>query len=95
MADAGSRRSRIPGDPGSKRGRNIVSQRIYAGITALIFFVVAMAHLSRLIVGWEIEFAGALVPHWLSIPGLIVPGLLSAWGFKLSSRPRTRWKYSA
>lgn len=71
-----------------------MSHRIYAGFTAFIFFVVAMAHLSRLIVGWDAEFAGWIVPHWVSIPGLIVAGTLSAWGFKLSSRPSARRKYT-
>jgi hypothetical protein len=67
--------------------------RVYSAITAFIFLVIAMAHLSRLIVGWEVTIASWVVPQWVSIPGLIVTGLLSLWGFKLSSRPGTRRKY--
>jgi hypothetical protein len=63
-------------------------QKTYLLICGAIFFVVAGAHLSRLITGWEITIAGGVVPHWISIPGLLIPGLLSAWGFMLASRKR-------
>jgi len=26
------------------------------------------------------------VPHWLSVPGLLFPGMLSIWGFRLARR---------
>jgi len=65
-----------------------MTQKAYCVICATIFLVVAVAHLSRLITGWDVSLAGWTVPHWVSIPGLIVPGLLSAWGFTMASRPR-------
>lgn len=58
----------------------------YCRICGAIFFLVAAAHLARLILGWEIEIAGWSVPPWISVPGLIIPGFLSAWGFLLASR---------
>lgn len=68
-------------------------KRAYGAITAVIFFAIAMAHLSRLIVGWEVTIANWVVPQWVSVAGLIIAGLLSLWGFKLSHRPGTRRKY--
>lgn len=58
--------------------------RGYLFISAVVFAVVAAAHLTRLIIRWPIEMAGWSAPHWLSVPGLVVPGLLSAWGFLLA-----------
>ncbi len=68
-------------------------QRAYIGICAVIFLVIATAHLSRLIAGWEMVLAGWVVPHWISIPGLIATGGLSLWGFILASRSGTRRTY--
>lgn len=66
-----------------------MNQKTYFLVCGSVFFVVAAAHLTRLIVGWEIAIAGWAAPHWISVPGLVVPGLLSAWGFALASRPRS------
>lgn len=67
-----------------------MQQRVYFLICGSIFFLVAVAHLSRLITGWEIQIAGWTAPHWISLPGLIVPALLSGWGFVLASRAGTK-----
>lgn len=66
-----------------------MNHRTYLLICGAVFFAVAAAHLSRLLTGWEIEVAGHAVPHWLSIPGLVIPGLLSCWGFMLAFRSRS------
>jgi hypothetical protein len=63
-----------------------MSHKTYFLVCGAIFFVVATAHLTRLIMGWEITIAGWDAPHWVSIPGLIIPGVLSAWGFVLALR---------
>jgi len=65
-----------------------MKQRTYFLVCSAIFLVVACAHLTRLLLGWDISIAGWLAPHWVSIPGLLIPGLLSAWGFSLASRAR-------
>ena len=66
-----------------------MSQRTYFAVCGAIFFVVAGAHLTRLITGWDVSIAGWVAPRWVSVPGLIIPGMLSAWGFALASRART------
>ena len=63
-----------------------MSQKMYFLVCSTVFFVVAAAHLTRLILGWEIAIAGWAVPQWVSVPGLILPGVLSTWGFVLASR---------
>ena len=64
-----------------------MGQKTYILVCAAVFFVVSAAHLSRLITGWEISIAGWDAPLWVSVPGLIIPGVLSAWGLLLAFRP--------
>ena len=47
-------------------------------LAVVVFALVALAHLFRLIFGWEITFDGAAVPMWLSIAGLLIAGGLAA-----------------
>ena len=63
-------------------------QRTYCVVCGIVFLAVAVAHLARLIGGWDVTIAGWVAPHWISVPGLIIPGALSAWGFALASRAR-------
>ena len=63
-----------------------MSHETYFLVCGTIFFMVAAAHLTRLIMGWKITIAGWDAPHWVSVPGLIIPGMLSAWGFVLALR---------
>jgi len=63
-----------------------VKERAYFLACATIFLVVSAAHLTRAVFGWDVTIAGCSIPPWISIPGAIVPGLLSAWGFVLAFR---------
>lgn len=47
--------------------------------SAAFFTVGAIAHLVRLIVGFEIIISGIVVPIWASIPGVLIAALLAAW----------------
>ena len=67
-----------------------MTKKAYFVACGSIFFVLAAVHLTRLVTGWDLLLAGWAVPRWLSIPGLIVPGILSAWGFVLASRAGSR-----
>ena len=66
-----------------------MNERAYFLVCSTIFLVVAAAHLSRLFLGWDILIGGWHAPHWISIPGAIVAGLLAAWGFRLAARAGT------
>ncbi len=65
-----------------------MNEKTYFLVCGTVFFAVAAGHLARLIAGWEIAIAGRAVPLWISVPGLVIPGVLSAWGFVLAARTR-------
>lgn len=71
-----------------------MNQKAFCTICALIFFFVSIAHLSRVVTHWDVVIAGWVVPQWVSIPGLVIPGLLSVWGFVLAARSGARRKYT-
>jgi hypothetical protein len=53
----------------------------YATVSALIFAVVAIAHLARLIKQWAVQIGPTSVPMSVSWVGLIIAALLAIWGF--------------
>ena len=59
-----------------------MNHRTYCGVSATLFSVVALAHLTRLLNGWLIEIDTMTVPMLASWLGLIIPGSLAAWGFR-------------
>jgi hypothetical protein len=71
-----------------------MSQKTYFQFSAAIFLVVALVHLGRLVTGWEIVVGTWVIPHWLSVPGLVVTSGLSVWGFSLAARAGSRRKYT-
>jgi len=44
----------------------------FTTIAAGFFALVAVVHLLRLFIGWEIMVNGMLVPRWISAPGLMI-----------------------
>jgi len=55
--------------------------RRYCSVSAILFTVVALAHLTRLIYGWSIQVDDTAVPMFASWVGFIIPGGLAVWGF--------------
>lgn len=58
-------------------------------LAVLVFSLVAIAHLARLIFGTEVIVSGAVVPMWVSVPGLLVAGglALALWREAQSGSP--------
>jgi hypothetical protein len=56
--------------------------RTYCWVSAMVFTVVALAHLARLIYGSSIVIDGEAIPMLASWVGVIVPGVLAFWGFR-------------
>jgi len=54
---------------------------MYAVTSALIFAAVAIGHLIRLLNQWTVQLGPFSVPMWVSWVGLLIPALLSIWGF--------------
>jgi len=46
---------------------------------ALVFTLVAIAHAVRLYTGFDIVIDSTIIPRWVSIPGVVVAGLLALW----------------
>jgi hypothetical protein len=53
----------------------------YAAVSALIFALVAVAHLGRLIKRWTVEIGPYEVSMTVSWVGFVVAALLAIWGF--------------
>ena len=47
-------------------------------LAVIVFVLVAIAHMMRVVSGTEVVVGGVEVPQWVSILGVIVPGLI-AW----------------
>jgi hypothetical protein len=59
-----------------------MNKMTYCGVSATLFSVVALAHLTRLFNGWSVEIDTMTVPMLASWLGLIIPGSLAVWGFR-------------
>ena len=53
----------------------------YAAVSALIFAVVALGHLTRLLQRWPVQAGPWSVPMSVSWFGLPISALLAIWGF--------------
>jgi hypothetical protein len=62
--------------------------RNYALTSSIIFFLVAVLHLLRLIMQWNVVIGGWQFPMWASIIAVLVAGLLSFAGFRLFQAQR-------
>lgn len=43
----------------------------------IVFVLVALAHVVRLVYNAEVTVDGAIIPQWVSVVGVIVPGLIA------------------
>jgi hypothetical protein len=62
--------------------------RAYFILTGILLGIVAIGHMSRLLYHWPIVVGGWSPPMWVSVPGVLIPGLLSGWGILLAIRAR-------
>ena len=58
----------------------------FSTVAAVVLALVALAHLLRLVYGWEVTLAGWIVPLWVSVVGLIVAGGLAAMVWREAGR---------
>jgi hypothetical protein len=57
----------------------------FTNIAIAIFALIAIMHLVRLILGWEVTVNAVIIPMWVSVLGLIVAVGL-AWMLWLENR---------
>jgi hypothetical protein len=53
----------------------------YAAVSALIFSLVAFAHVVRIIKRWKVQIGPLSVSMFVSWVGLVVAALIAIWGF--------------
>jgi hypothetical protein len=61
----------------------------YIKVSALLFAVVAFAHLIRLVNQWPVMVADMSVPMLFSWGGFIIPTLLAFWAWRLLGKQAT------
>ena len=69
-----------------KEGEIAMDQKTYLGVTAIIFIIISVLHLTRIFTGWEGSIGGWMVPQWISWVAFVVSGFLAYSGFNLSKR---------
>ena len=60
--------------------------RPFTLIAAIIFGIMALAHAYRLATGCEVTVGGTELPMWVSLPALLVTGLLATMLFREARR---------
>ena len=51
----------------------------FSTIAVVVFAVVALLHLVRIILGWEVIVNGITIPMWVSVVGTVLAGGLAIW----------------
>jgi hypothetical protein len=49
----------------------MLNSKSYLKLTKIIFFIVGLAHLVRLLMGWRMAIGGWDIPQWVSVVGLV------------------------
>ena len=60
--------------------------KLYVGISAIIFALVAIGHIVRLVQGWEVQIGGMGIAMPVSWVALVVGVVLAVWGGTLLRR---------
>jgi hypothetical protein len=64
--------------------------RLYVLITATLFGLIALAHVSRLIRPWPVNLGSYTVPLWVSWRGYWLPADFASGGYAWRGRHRVR-----
>ena len=62
--------------------------RSYAFVSSIIFLLVAVMHLLRLVLQWQVMIGDWSFPMWASILAIVVAGFLSYAGFRIYQAQR-------
>jgi hypothetical protein len=60
--------------------------RRYALFSASLFTIIAIAQLTRTILGWPVTVAGAAIPLWVSGVAFLITASLAFLGFRVAGR---------
>lgn len=56
--------------------------RRYEQVSGVVFALVAIAQLTRAVLGWPLQIATITVPVWPSVIAFLVTASLAIWGFR-------------
>ena len=56
----------------------------YCVLSGVLFALVALAHLLRILYGMTVQIDELEIPMFVSWIGLVVPGTLAVWAFRIS-----------
>lgn len=63
--------------------------RRYELVSGIFFTILALAQLTRAVLGWPVQVAGFTVPIWVSGVAFLIAGSLAMWAFRSASRSPT------
>jgi hypothetical protein len=63
-----------------------MNQKTFSLVAGMIFLLVAVMHVLRLALKWEVVLNGWSVPMWVSWLALVIAGFLAFEGLKLGGR---------
>jgi hypothetical protein len=64
----------------------IMTQRSFCLIAGLLFTLVALAHLWRIVEGWDLMAYGTAIPLWTSWVAVVITGILAFYGLLFGLR---------
>jgi len=62
----------------------MLSSKMFYKVAGVVFAIVGLLHLLRVVLGWNMVYAGWDVPAWLSLVAAVVLAYLSFNALKLS-----------
>lgn len=65
-----------------------MQQKTFTRAVSYLLLLVSLAHLARIIWGWEVSIQDWTVPVWFSYVAVVVAGILSFQGLKFSGKLR-------
>ena len=54
-------------------------------ISGILFTIIALGHLARVFLMWDVMVAATSIPQWVSIVAIVVAGAMAVWNFKEAS----------
>ncbi|MDP9202436.1 MAG: hypothetical protein M3P26_10980 [Gemmatimonadota bacterium] len=60
--------------------------RRYELVSGIFFTILALAQLTRTLLGWPMQVAGFTVPVWLSGVAFLIAASFAAWAFRSAGR---------
>lgn len=60
--------------------------RRYELVSGILFTIIALAQLTRTVLGWAVQVGGFSVPVWLSGIAFLITGSLAIWAFRSAGR---------